>query len=99
MKEILIVFKNNFMTFCLFVCLFEGLAGEVGPLGASGPRVGSEFTLSHCFSHRPIRALHLSLYLCNRESEDHLEREVKMGPPACKEPKVVQGHQDQMVQR
>lgn len=90
MKGILMAFKNDFMT----ICLFQGLAGEVGALGASGPRVGSDSTLSHWFSHPPIRELHLFF---NRESEAHLEREVKVGPLVCKDPKVVQVHQDQMV--
>lgn len=35
----------------------------------------------------------------NRESEAHLEREVKVGPQVCKDPKVVPVHQDQMVLR
>lgn len=34
--------------------------------------------------------------LLQRESEAHLEREVKVGPPACWDPRVVQVHQDQM---
>lgn len=92
MKGILMAFKNDFMT----ICLFQGLPGEVGVLGASGPRVGSDCTLSHWFSHPPIRGLHL-FFNPNRESEAHLEREVKVGPLVCKDPKVVQVHQDQTV--
>lgn len=55
-------FKNDLMRM-LFVCLLQGLPGEVGPFGASGPRVGSDLH-PHCFSHPPITALHLFFYLC-----------------------------------
>ena len=72
----------------------------MGSLGASGPRVGSDFTLTLFQSpSTQSTSFILSFVPTHRESEAHPEREVKVGPLVCKDPKVVQVHQDQMVQR
>jgi len=59
----------------MFVCFFllwQGVAGEVGAVGATGPRVSSLvllFTVSTCESCGLFRFIHLCLViLCNKKS-------------------------------
>lgn len=59
-----------------------------------------DFTLLYSFSSRQSASFVLFLsVLLKRESEAHLEREVRVGPLVCWDPRVVQVHQDQMGSR